>query len=131
MARPTDVKFMRSHEWARKEGNLVAVGVSDFALDELNREVVYLELPEVGREVKQGETFGVIEAVKAASDLYAPVSGRVVEVNTAASEDPSKVAEDPYGQGWMVKIEPSNPSDWDSLLSSQDYDKMIESGEAH
>jgi glycine cleavage system H protein len=73
----------------------------------------------------------VIEAVKAASDLYAPVSGRVVEVNTAASEDPSKVAEDPYGQGWMVKIEPSNPSDWDSLLSSQDYDKMIESGEAH
>lgn len=131
MARPTDVKFMRSHEWARKEGNLVTIGVSDFAIEELNREIVYLELPEVGREVKQGDTFGVIEAVKAASDLYAPVGGRIVEVNSALVDDPAAIAEDPFGKGWMVKIEPSAASDFDTLLSPQDYEKMIESGEGH
>ena len=131
MAAPVDVKFLKSHEWARKDGDEAVFGVSEFAIEQLNHEIVYLELPSVGQQVKAGETFGVIEAVKAASDLYAPLSGKIVAVNDAAVNDPMVVAQDPFAEGWLVKIAPSAAGEWDSLLSSDEYTKLIESGEAH
>ncbi len=131
MTAPPDVKLLKSHEWARKEGDRVAFGVSDFAVEQLNREIVYLELPEVGRKVAAGDPFGVIEAVKAASDLYAPMSGTVVEVNAAAVENPILVADSPYGDGWLVRVEPSEPVEWENLISAAEYQQAIDSGEAH
>lgn len=131
MAKPPDVKFMKSHEWARKEETLAVIGVSDFAVDQLNREIVFVELPDAGREVKQGQVFGVIEAVKAASDLFAPVGGKIVEVNSAVVDNPLLVAEDPYGKGWLVKIEPSVPADWENLLGGDEYETLIQSEESH
>jgi glycine cleavage system H protein len=130
MAIPTDVKFLKSHEWARKEGDVVTVGISDFAVDALNKEIVFVELPEAGRKVMQGQPFGVIESVKAASDLYAPVTGTVTEVNDPVVADPSQLSEDPYGNGWMVKIKADSIADFDGLLSPQDYEKVC-AEEAH
>ncbi len=130
MAVPTDVKFLKSHEWARQEGGVVAVGVSDHAIEQLNKEIVYVELPNVGRQLKQGESFGVIESVKAASDLYAPVGGTVTEINDLLGDNPSLAAEEPYAGGWMIKIQPDNESDFTELLSSTDYETQI-AGEAH
>ncbi|PKO16451.1 glycine cleavage system protein H [candidate division BRC1 bacterium HGW-BRC1-1] len=131
MAAPVDVKFLKSHEWARKDRDDVVFGVSEFAIEQLNHEIVYLELPSVGQQVKAGETFGVIEAVKAASDLYAPLSGKIIAVNDVAVNDPMVVAQDPFAEGWLVKIAPSAAGEWDALLSSEEYTKLIESGEAH
>lgn len=131
MAAPSDVRLLKSHEWARRDGPVVAIGVSDFAIDQLNREIVYLELPDVGMMVRAGGAFGVIEAVKAASDLYAPVSGKVVKVNEAAIENPMLVAESPYGEGWLVQVEPTDPAEWDSLMTAAAYQTMVESGDAH
>ena len=131
MAAPSDARFLKSHEWARKDGDTAVFGVSDFAIEQLNHEIVYLELPSVGQEVKAGETFGVIEAVKAASDLYAPLSGKIIAVNDAAVNDPMIVAQAPFAEGWLVKISPSAIGEWDALLSSDDYTKLLESGEAH
>ncbi|MGI8907382.1 MAG: glycine cleavage system protein GcvH [Candidatus Sumerlaeaceae bacterium] len=130
MARPADVKFLKSHEWARTEGDTVTVGISDFAVDALNKEIVYVELPEIGRKVQQGQSFGVIESVKAASDLYAPVSGTVTAANQAVVSDPNVVSEDPYGAGWMVKIRADNSTDIDGLLSPEAYEKVC-AEEAH
>ena len=131
MTTPQDLRFLKSHEWARKEGAVIVVGVSDFAVEQLNREIVFVELPELGRAVEQGETFGVIEAVKAASDLFAPVGGRVVAVNSSVSADASIVGNDPQGDGWLIKIEPSNPADWESLLTAEDYEELISAEGAH
>lgn len=131
MAAPSDVRLLKSHEWARRDGPLVAIGVSGFAIDELNREIVYLELPDVGMMLRAGEAFGVIEAVKAASDLYAPVSGKVVKVNEAAVENPMLVAESPYGEGWLLQVEPTDPTEWDALMTAEAYQAMVESGDAH
>ena len=131
MAAPADMKFLKSHEWARMDGDTAVFGVSDFAIEQLNHEIVYLELPSVGQEVKAGETFGVIEAVKAASDLFAPLSGKIIAVNDAAVNDPMIVAQDSFSKGWLVKITPSVTGEWDTLLSSEEYTKLIESGEAH
>ncbi|MBX7244166.1 MAG: glycine cleavage system protein GcvH [Candidatus Sumerlaeaceae bacterium] len=127
---PPDVRFLKSHEWARKDGDLIAVGVSDYAIDQLNKEIVFLELPPVGRNVSVGAVFGVIEAVKAASDLYSPVAGKVVEVNESLPDNPTLLADDPYGAGWMIKVAPSSPADMDALLSVADYQKFCET-EAH
>lgn len=131
MAAPVDAKFLKSHEWARKDGETAEFGVSDFAIEQLNHEIVYLELPSVGQNVTAGETFGVIEAVKAASDLYAPLSGKVIAVNDAAVNDPMIVAQKPFAAGWLIKISLADAGEWDSLLSSEEYTKLIESGEAH
>ncbi len=125
MSRPSDVRFLKSHEWARLIDGNVAVGISEFAVDALNREIVFVELPDVGRKLKEGESFGVIESVKAASDLYAPVAGTVAEVNQDVVSDPNKVSEEPYGGGWMIKITPDNPADIEKLLSAEDYDKQV------
>lgn len=130
MSRPADARFLKSHEWARRDGDTVTMGVSDWAVDQLNKEIVYLELPDVGKEVKHGEPCGVIEAVKAASDIYAAVSGTVTEVNTAAVEDPAIVGEDAMDKGWMIKIRSSSPEELDKLMTADEYEQFIQS-EAH
>lgn len=118
-------KYQESHEWARQEGALIVCGITDHAQDSLS-DVVYVELPAVGRTLKQGEVFGVVESVKAASDLYMPMSGEIVEVNTALADTPETVNTDPYGGGWMIKFKPTNPAEWDSLLSAPDYEKIAD-----
>ncbi|MFN8458626.1 MAG: glycine cleavage system protein GcvH [Anaerolineae bacterium] len=119
-------KYRQSHEWARREGDLIVCGISDHAQDSLS-DVVYVELPSVGATLAQGEVFGVVESVKAASDLYMPMSGEIVETNEALSDTPETINSDPYGAGWMIKIKPSNPGEWDGLLSGDDYAKIAES----
>ena len=116
-------KYQKSHEWARQEGDLIVCGITDHAQDSLS-DVVYVELPDIGSVLNQGEVFGVVESVKAASDLYMPVSGEIIEINEALADTPETVNSDPYGAGWMIKIKPSNPSEWDSLLSGDEYERV-------
>jgi glycine cleavage system H protein len=125
---PEDVRYTREHEWAREQGGVVTVGITGYATDQLG-DVVFVELPDVGRKLDAGKSFGVVEAVKTVSDLYAPVAGEVVEVNGALSDNPAVVNADPYGQGWMVKIRVADPKSFGGLLSSADYAKLVE--EAH
>jgi len=119
------VKYQKSHEWARKEGDLYIVGISDYAQDSLG-DVVYVELPETGKSMKQGEAFGVVESVKAASDVYMPVSGEIAEINGELEDNPGLVNEDPFGGGWLMKIKPSSASDYDSLMSAAEYKEYTE-----
>lgn len=119
-----DVKYQKSHEWARKDGTLFTVGISDYAQDSLG-DVVFVELPEKGKVVQKGEAFGVVESVKAASDVYAPLSGTIVEVNTKLKEDPALVNKEPFGAGWFVKIQASNPSEYEELLSATEYEAFV------
>jgi glycine cleavage system H protein len=123
----SNARYLESHEWARKEADVIVIGISDKAQEELS-DVVYIELPKVGSTVSKGKTFGVIESVKAASDMYSPMSGEVVEVNGALDNSPETVNSDPYGAGWLIKIKPSNPAEWDSLLNAADYQKSAEAG---
>ncbi len=117
-----NARYRSSHEWARKEGSRFVTGISDHAQESLG-DIVFVEFPEVGKTLKQGETFGVIESVKAASDLYMPMGGKIVAVNDALGGDPSVVTKDCYGAGWLIKFEPTNPAEWDGLLSSAAYEK--------
>jgi glycine cleavage system H protein len=121
---PDDCQFLDSHEWARREDRTVRIGISDFAQDELG-DVVFVELPAEGDAVTAGEDFGVIESIKAVSDLYAPVSGTVVAVNDDLVDAPELVNEDPYGDGWMVDVEIDDESELDGLLSPDEYDDQI------
>ena len=125
MTFPDDVRYTREHEWAREQGGVVTVGITGYATDQLG-DVVFVELPEVGRKVDAGKPFGVVEAVKTVSDLYAPITGEVVEVNGALGDDPAVVNREPYGAGWMVRIRVSDPAAFASLLSSADYAKVVE-----
>jgi glycine cleavage system H protein len=125
-----DRKYAESHEWAKLEGDVVVVGVSDYAQNQLG-DVVFVELPAVGKEVEAGKAFGVVESVKAASDLFAPVSGKVVAINDALNSDPAVVNRDAFGAGWMIKIKPSNPGEMNKLLDAAMYQKKIETGEIH
>ena len=113
-----NARYVESHEWARKEGDLIVCGITDHAQEELS-DVVYVELPEVGATLAKDAQFGVIESVKAASDLYIPMGGEIVEVNDTLEDSPEIVNEDPYGQGWMIKFKPSDPGEWDSLLTPE------------
>ncbi len=122
---PEELRYTREHEWALVEGNTVTVGITDYAQDSLG-DIVYLELPEEGTEVESHEPFGVIESVKAVSDLYAPVTGRVIEVNKDLVDQPEIINEDPYGEGWMIKIEMDDPSELDELLTAEEYRRFIE-----
>ncbi len=115
-------KYLSSHEWARPEGPVYVLGISDHAQESLG-DVVYVELPKVGSTFKKGEVFGVVESVKAASDLFCPLSGEVVAVNEHLAKSPESVNRDPYGEGWMVKIRATESGDWDTLLSAQDYQR--------
>jgi glycine cleavage system H protein len=122
---PDDLKYNAEHTWIRLEDATSGrVGITDFAQRQL-KEVVFIELPEVGEKVIHMEPFGVIESVKATNDLYSPVTGQVVEVNVALREDPGSVNRDPYGEGWMIVIEISNPSEIGNLLSVEAYREVI------
>lgn len=122
---PEDVRYTREHEWAKEQDGVVTVGITGYATEQLG-DVVFVELPEVGRKLDQGKPFGVVEAVKTVSDLYAPIAGEVVEVNGALADDPAAVNREPYGAGWMVKIRPADPKALAALLSSADYAKVVE-----
>ena len=122
---PKDLKYTREHEWVRVEGDTAVVGITDYAQDSLG-DVVYVELPQEGAAVTKDEPFGVVESVKAVSDLYAPVSGTVAEVNDAVVDSPEAVNDDPYGDAWMIKVELGSPEELEDLLSSDDYEKYIE-----
>eukprot|EP00241_Pyramimonas_parkeae_P009900 CAMPEP_0114225206 /NCGR_PEP_ID=MMETSP0058-20121206/534_1 /TAXON_ID=36894 /ORGANISM="Pyramimonas parkeae, CCMP726" /LENGTH=132 /DNA_ID=CAMNT_0001335767 /DNA_START=182 /DNA_END=580 /DNA_ORIENTATION=- len=122
---PDDRKYAESHEWCKNDGGVSTVGITDFAQSELG-DVVYVELPEVGATVTKKETFGVVESVKAASDVYSPVSGEVVEVNEELAGNPSLVNTAAFTEGWMMKVKLSNPSELDALLDPTAYSKSIE-----
>jgi glycine cleavage system H protein len=127
MARdPEGLRFARTHEWIALEGNQAIIGISNHAQDQLG-DVVYVEVPSVGQNVSAGAAFGVIESVKAASDLYSPLAGRVVEVNTKLADHPELVNQDPYGDGWMIKLEASGDAAaaLSSLMSHQEYQGML------
>jgi glycine cleavage system H protein len=128
MTFPDDLRYTREHEWARRKGRTVVVGITEFAQDQLG-DVVYLELPEVGDLVKRGESFGVVESTKAVSELFAPVSGKIVEVNDPLADAPETVNDDPYEEGWMVAIEPSDPGELDELLDAKAYQEFVEEQE--
>jgi glycine cleavage system H protein len=117
---PSDLKYASSDEWVRLDGETAIIGISDYAQDQLN-DIVFVELPDVGRDLKKGDTFGVVESVKAASDLYTPVSGVVVEVNSALQDEPELINNDPYGRGWIVKINVSDSSGLDALMDADAY----------
>jgi glycine cleavage system H protein len=119
-----NARYAESHEWARKAGDLIVCGITDHAQEELS-DVVYVEFPEVGDNLAKGEAFGVIESVKAASDLYMPMGGEIVELNATLEDSPEVVNEDPYGEGWMIKFKPSDPSQWDGLLSPEEYESSV------
>lgn len=120
MSIPSDLRFATSHEWVRLEGDIATVGISDHAQEELT-DVVFVELPIIGRKVDGGDPIAVVESVKAASDIYAPVAGDVVEANAAVESDPSLVNTDPYGKGWIFKLKVKNPGEFEALLSPEDY----------
>ena len=121
MNHPTDLKYVATHEWAKIEGDLVVTGITDHAQDALG-DLVYIKVPEVDRHLDAGEQAGVVESVKTASDIYSPIAGTVVEVNTSLEDEPESVNNDPYGAGWMYKIKPDNMADVEKLLSAQDYE---------
>ena len=123
METPSDLKYSKEHEWARVDGDVVTVGITDFAQNQLG-DVVYVELPKVGSQVKLMTPFGVVESVKTASDLFSPVSGEVIEVNSALAGQPELVNASPYAEAWMIKVRMSNPSDLDQLLAVADYEKL-------
>jgi glycine cleavage system H protein len=121
---PEELKYTEEHEWVMVEGDLVVVGITDFAQDSLG-DVVFVELPEVGSEVTVGKAFGVVESVKAVSDIYAPVSGIVEEINEELPDAPEVINTSPYGDGWMIKIRLSDPSELDELLDAAAYQDHI------
>jgi glycine cleavage system H protein len=124
---PTDLRYTSDHEWVRLEGDTATIGVTDFAAHELG-DVVFVDLPEAGRAVEQFGTFGVVESVKAVSDLYAPVSGEVTEVNGALTGQPELVNSDPFGAGWMIRVRVSNAAQVDGLLEPEAYERLIAEG---
>lgn len=125
MSIPNDLKYTREHEWVRNNGDgTVTIGVTDFAQGELG-DIVFVELEEIGHECDKDQEFGTVEAVKTVSDLFAPVSGVIVEINEELEDDPEVVNEDPYEKGWMVKLEMKNESELDELLSAEEYKEII------
>jgi len=122
---PNDLKYTSEHEWVRIEGKTAVVGITDYAQDQLG-DIVFVELPEEGESVEKGDTFGVVESTKSVSDLYVPLSGQIVESNDPLLDNPGIINEDPYGEGWMIKIELSDPEELKDLLDPQAYAQFIE-----
>lgn len=122
---PDDLKYSRSHEWVRREGKEAVVGLTDYAQEELG-DIVYVELPSEGEEVEKETAFGVVESVKATEDLYSPVSGKVIEVNTPLDDTPEMVNEDPYGDGWLIRLEMADPAELEDLMSAEQYRAYVE-----
>jgi glycine cleavage system H protein len=121
---PEDLKYTKDHEWAKIDGDIATIGITDYAQSELG-DIVFVELPEKGLTTSQGESFGTIEAVKAVSDLFSPLSGEVAEVNSDLADNPEKINEDPYGKGWIIKIKLSDKTEVDSLLDKSAYEELI------
>lgn len=119
-----ELKYTKSHEWVKIDGNIASCGITDYAQSELS-DIVYVKLKQVGFQLKKGESFGEIEAVKAVSDLYTPVSGKIIEINKELSDAPNLVNDDPYGKGWMIKIEMSNPDEVNTLLTAEEYITLV------
>jgi len=121
-----EARYLESHEWAKQQGgNVFSVGLTAYAIEQLG-DIVYMELPEVGTEVTAGESFGVVESVKSASDMYAPISGTVVEANTDIPDNPDILKSDAYDAGWMIKIEASDPAEFEALMDGASYKKFLE-----
>lgn len=122
---PSDLRYSKTDEWVQVEGNIVTIGITDYAQSELG-DIVYVELPEPGRVLQAEEMFGTVESVKAVADLYAPVAGEVVEANPAVTERYELLNEDPYGEGWLIKVRLADPSEVDGLLTAEQYAAYIE-----
>jgi glycine cleavage system H protein len=118
---PDDLHYSKDHEWVRVEGGIAVVGITDYAQDSLG-DVVYVELPKAGDEFAANESFGSVESVKAVSEVFCPVSGEVLGINETLSDTPEKVNQDPYGEGWMIRVQMSNPGEVDSLLAAEEYE---------
>ena len=127
MPSPSELKYTKEHEWVRLDWDACTVGITDYAQDQLG-DIVFVEVPAAGSAVKQMEKFGEIESVKAVSELYSPVTGEVVEANGALASSPERVNDDPYGDGWMLRIQLSDPGEIDKLLSAEEYDDFIAQG---
>ncbi len=121
---PEGLRYTEEHEWVKLDGNVATVGITDFAQSELG-DIVYLEIDTLDSEINSNDVFGTVEAVKTVSDLFMPVNGKVVGVNSTLEDNPEAVNDDPYGEGWIIKIEVSNPSDIDALMSSEEYKNLI------
>ena len=118
---PDDLHYSKDHEWVRMDGNVAVVGITDYAQDSLG-DVVYVELPKPGDEFAANESFGSVESVKAVSEVFSPVSGEVASINETLADEPEKVNQDPYGEGWMIRVQMSNPGEVDSLLTAAEYE---------
>jgi glycine cleavage system H protein len=127
---PPDLRYTREHEWAKVEGNRARVGITQYAQDQLG-DVVFVELPKVGSRVRQMQGFGVVESVKAVSDLFAPLSGEVVEVNEGLTAHPEQVNQDPYGAGWLIVVTVADPKELDTLMSAADYEAFLKTAGGH
>jgi glycine cleavage system H protein len=127
---PAELRYTREHEWAKVEGKRARVGITHYAQDQLG-DVVFVELPKVGAKVAQMQTFGVVESVKAVSDLFAPLSGVVVEVNQDLTREPERVNRDPYGGGWLIVVELSNPAEADKLMTAPQYEEFLKTAGGH
>ena len=121
---PEELHYTQSHEWVRIDGEIGTIGITEHAQKELG-EIVYLELPSVGEKISKDDHFGVVESVKAVSDIYAPVSGTVVEVNEGLPESPEVINEDPYGDGWLIKVRVSDLSEMEDLMDGEEYEEMV------
>ena len=122
---PDDLKYSKEHEWVRMDGNVAEVGVTVFAQDSLG-DVVFVDLPDLGTEIGQFDKFGEIESVKAVSDLFSPIGGKIVATNSGAIDSPETINTDPYGSGWLIKIEMSDPAQLDALMDSETYESTLE-----
>ena len=127
MSAPTDLRYTRDHEWVRVDGDQATVGITQYAADQLG-DIVFVELPETGRDLEASKPFGVVESVKAVSDLYSPLTGSVTEVNDRLSANPELVNSDPYGDGWMIRVQVADASDTDDLLDGPAYDDLVAAG---
>lgn len=121
---PENIKYTNEHEWIRVEGDVAYVGITDYAQDQLG-DIVFVDIQTVGETLNAGDVFGTIEVVKTISDIFLPVGGEVLEQNEALADQPELVNQDPYGEGWLVKIKPAEDADFDSLLTAEDYKKLI------
>jgi glycine cleavage system H protein len=124
---PKDLRYTKDHEWVKVDGEVATIGVTDYAASQLG-DVVFVDLPAVGKSVDQFATFGVVESVKAVSDVFAPLSGEIVEVNEELADSPERINADPYGDGWMIKIRMTDPSEADKLMDAAAYREMLETG---
>lgn len=130
MASPEDNRYAKSHEYVHLEGDVATIGITDYAQKELG-DVVFVELPQVGSQLDAADELGSIESVKAVSELFSPVSGEVIEVNEALADNPALVNTDPWGDGWMIRIRASDPTEIDELMTAEEYDEYIEKESAH